>query len=126
MLQILCFFCLSFSFVKYDFIKTTLLWNNYGCVCTFGIFKYPPYRSYFTDCVYVIQEGTLTPIIQYEDVTYVFIQFSNLYVVGTTNKNSNVMMISAFMHKLCQVYHHLVYIFHCHKNFILQHFEKYF
>jgi len=52
------------------------------------------------------EEGTLTPIIQYEDVTYVFIQFSNLYVVGTTNKNSNVMMITAFMHKICQIFTH--------------------
>jgi len=45
----------------------------------------------------------INPIIQHGDVTFVFVRFSNLYMVATTNKNSNVMMITAFMHKLCQV-----------------------
>jgi len=49
------------------------------------------------------QEGTLCPVIKHGDVTFVFINFSNLYMVATTNKNSNVMMITTFMHNLCQV-----------------------
>ncbi|CAK8681244.1 unnamed protein product [Clavelina lepadiformis] len=52
------------------------------------------------------EEGTMNPILQYGDVTYVFIRFSNLYMVAITNKNSNVMMITSFMHKLCQIFSH--------------------
>ncbi|XP_078488157.1 AP-1 complex subunit mu-1 [Ciona intestinalis] len=52
------------------------------------------------------EEGTLTPVLMHGDITFVFIRFSNLYMVATTNKNSNVMMISSFMHKLCQIFAH--------------------
>lgn len=52
------------------------------------------------------EEGTLSPIIQHEEIAFVFVKFANLYVVATTNKNSNVMMITVFMHKLCQILTH--------------------
>jgi len=52
------------------------------------------------------EEGTLSPIIQHDEVAFVFVKFANLYVVATTNKNSNVMMITVFMHKLCQILMH--------------------
>ncbi|XP_039258868.1 AP-1 complex subunit mu-1-like [Styela clava] len=51
-------------------------------------------------------EGAMSPIIQHGDVTFIFIKFSNLYVVATTNKNANVMMITSFMHKMCEIFCH--------------------
>ena len=45
----------------------------------------------------------MNPILQHGDITFVFVRFNNLYMVATTNKNSNVMMITSFMHKLGQV-----------------------
>lgn len=51
-------------------------------------------------------EGSLSPIIQHGDVTFIFIKYSNLYVVATTNKNANVMMITSFMHKMCDIFSH--------------------
>lgn len=52
------------------------------------------------------EEGNISPIIQHDDVTFVFIKFANLYVVSTTNKNSNVMMITVFMHTFCKILMH--------------------
>lgn len=52
------------------------------------------------------EEGTLSPIIQHDEIAFVFVKFANLYVVATTNKNSNAMMITVFMHKLCQILMH--------------------
>nr|CAB3222086.1 AP-1 complex subunit mu-1 [Phallusia mammillata] len=52
------------------------------------------------------EEGTACPILLHGDITFVFIRFSNLYMVATTNKNSNVMMVTSFMHKLCQIFAH--------------------
>jgi len=52
------------------------------------------------------EEGTLTPIIPKDDMAFVFIKFNNLYVVSTTNKNSNIIMITEFMHKLCKILTH--------------------
>lgn len=52
------------------------------------------------------EEGAMSPIIQHGDVTFIFIKFSNLYVVATTNKNANVMMITSFMHKMCEIFCH--------------------
>lgn len=52
------------------------------------------------------EEGSMSPIIQHGDVTFIFITFSNLYVVATTNKNTNVMMLTSFMHKLCEIFCH--------------------
>jgi len=52
------------------------------------------------------EEGTLTPVIPKDDMAFVFIKFNNLYVVSTTNKNSNIIMITEFMHKLCKILTH--------------------
>ena len=49
------------------------------------------------------EDNTITPVIQDDNVTFVFIKHSNIYVVSTTNKNSNSMMLISFMHSLCQV-----------------------
>jgi AP-1 complex subunit mu len=49
------------------------------------------------------EDNTVTPVIQDENVTFVFIKHSNIYVVSTTNKNSNSMMLISFMHSFCRV-----------------------
>jgi len=50
------------------------------------------------------EENTVTPIIQDEYVTFVFIKHSNIYVVAATNKNANTMMVISFMHSLCNIF----------------------
>lgn len=48
-------------------------------------------------------EGQVTPLIQTQDVTFAFIKHRNLYVVATTKKNSNIVMIFTLLHKICSV-----------------------
>jgi len=50
------------------------------------------------------ENNTVTPVINDDNVTFVYIKYSNVYVVSTTNKNSNTMMIVTFMHSLCKVF----------------------
>lgn len=50
------------------------------------------------------EENLVTPVIQDDNITFVFIKYSNVYVVSTTNRNSNTMMIISFMHSLCKVF----------------------
>jgi len=49
------------------------------------------------------EDGSLTPLICTQDCTYAFIKHSNLYVVATTKKNSNIAMIFVLLHKICTV-----------------------
>lgn len=49
------------------------------------------------------EDGTLTPLLCTQDCTYAFIKHSNLYVVATTKKNSNIAMIFVLLHKICAV-----------------------
>jgi len=49
------------------------------------------------------EDGSLTPLISTPDCTYAFIKHSNLYVVATTKKNSNIAMIFVLLHKICAV-----------------------
>lgn len=49
------------------------------------------------------EDGSLTPLICTQDCTYAFIKHSNLYVVATTKKNSNIAMIFVLLHKICAV-----------------------
>ncbi len=48
-------------------------------------------------------EGQLTPLLQTPEVTFAYIKHKNLYVVATTKKNSNIVMIFALLHKICSV-----------------------
>ena len=50
------------------------------------------------------EDGSLTPLLQTEECTFAFIRRNNLYVVATTKKNSNIAMVFALLHKICQVY----------------------
>jgi AP-1 complex subunit mu len=45
----------------------------------------------------------MNPLIKTEECTFAFIKHTNLYVVATTRKNSNIAMLFALLHKICQV-----------------------
>jgi hypothetical protein len=53
------------------------------------------------------EDGSLTPLICTQECTYAFIKHNNLYVVATTQKNSNIAMIFVLLHKICAVRHTL-------------------
>merc|ERR1712123_261916 len=50
------------------------------------------------------EEGTVTPVMTDENVTFIHIKCNNIYVVCTTSGNANVMCLVSFMHKLCEVF----------------------
>ena len=43
------------------------------------------------------------PLIKTEECTFAYIKHSNLYVVATTRKNSNIAMLFTLLHKICAV-----------------------
>merc|ERR1719187_2573243 len=45
----------------------------------------------------------MNPLIKTEECTYCYIKHSNLYLVSLTRKNSNVSMLFALLHRICQV-----------------------
>lgn len=49
-------------------------------------------------------EACLCPILRYQDVNFLFIKCNNLYLVATTNKNTNVALIFQFLHRAAQVF----------------------
>ncbi|XP_064626078.1 AP-1 complex subunit mu-1 isoform X1 [Lineus longissimus] len=50
------------------------------------------------------EEGQMTPILSHNNVTFVFTKHNNLYLVATTKKNANVMLVFSFLHKIVQVF----------------------
>lgn len=49
-------------------------------------------------------EACLCPILRHQDVNFLFIKCNNLYLVATTNKNTNVALIFQFLHRAAQVF----------------------
>ncbi|XP_072347160.1 AP-1 complex subunit mu-1 isoform X2 [Scyliorhinus torazame] len=49
-------------------------------------------------------EGTMSPLLTYGKVHFLWIKHSNLYLVATTTKNSNASLIYAFLYKIVQVF----------------------
>ncbi|XP_015787647.1 AP-1 complex subunit mu-1 [Tetranychus urticae] len=49
------------------------------------------------------EEGCLSPIIKYNDVTFMWIKYNNLYIVASTKKNANIALVFAFLHKIVSV-----------------------
>ncbi|XP_033738524.1 AP-1 complex subunit mu-1 [Pecten maximus] len=49
-------------------------------------------------------DGNVSPIVQHGDVTFVYIKYSNLYLVATTKKNANIALVFSFLHKLVQIF----------------------
>ncbi|XP_037087320.1 AP-1 complex subunit mu-1 [Pollicipes pollicipes] len=52
------------------------------------------------------EEGNMSPIIQTNGCTFMYIKHSNVYVVSTSRKNANVSMVFAVLHRLVQVFEH--------------------
>lgn len=50
------------------------------------------------------EETYLTPVMQHGDVTFIYIKYSNLYLVSTTKKNANAALVLSFLHKIAQVF----------------------
>lgn len=48
-------------------------------------------------------DNNMNPLIKTEECTFAFIKHSNVYVVATTRKNSNIAMLFALLHRICQV-----------------------
>ena len=49
------------------------------------------------------EEGNVTPLIQTNDCTFMFIQHQNLYIVSVTRSNANAALVFSFPHKLVLV-----------------------
>jgi len=49
------------------------------------------------------EDNNMNPLIKTEECTFAFIKHSNVYVVATTRKNSNIAMLFALLHRICQV-----------------------
>ncbi|KAG1658004.1 AP-1 complex subunit mu-1 [Nymphon striatum] len=50
------------------------------------------------------EEGSIGPLIQHNETTFMYIKYNNLYLVSTTKRNSNVALIFSFLHKIVQVF----------------------
>ncbi|KAK9805774.1 hypothetical protein WJX73_008271 [Symbiochloris irregularis] len=52
------------------------------------------------------ESGRITPIINHEGITYIYVQYSNLYLVAVARENINAASILLFLHKLREVFVH--------------------
>lgn len=50
--------------------------------------------------------GKVSPVIQDDQVSYIYIQYSNLYLLALSRNNSNAVAIIAFLHKLVGIFKH--------------------
>uniref|UniRef100_A0A6Q2X5K4 AP-1 complex subunit mu-2 n=1 Tax=Esox lucius TaxID=8010 RepID=A0A6Q2X5K4_ESOLU len=50
------------------------------------------------------EEGVTCPIMMHGNVHFLWIKHTNLYLVATTNKNSNASLVYAFLYKLVEVF----------------------
>ena len=57
----------------------------------------------FTRLVLEAEEETIKPVFVHNDLNYVWIKNNNLFIVGTTGLNANVMMCFAFLYRLVEV-----------------------
>eukprot|EP00090_Calanus_glacialis_P021084 TRINITY_DN3252_c0_g1_i1.p1 TRINITY_DN3252_c0_g1~~TRINITY_DN3252_c0_g1_i1.p1 ORF type:complete len:423 (-),score=172.24 TRINITY_DN3252_c0_g1_i1:474-1742(-) len=48
-------------------------------------------------------DDNATPLIKTEECTFAYIKHSNVYIVATTRKNSNIVMLFTLLHRICQV-----------------------
>ena len=48
-------------------------------------------------------DDNASPLIKTEECTFAYIKHSNVYIVATTRKNSNIVMLFTFLHRICQV-----------------------
>lgn len=50
------------------------------------------------------EAGHSQPIMKFDNVTFAYIKYNNLYVVSSTKKNANIALVFVAMHKLVQVF----------------------
>jgi AP-1 complex subunit mu len=50
--------------------------------------------------------GKASPVIQDDQVSYIYIQYSNLYLLALARNNVNAIAILAFLHKLVEIFKH--------------------
>ena len=48
----------------------------------------------------------VSPVILYENITFIYIQYSNLYILALSRTNSNAAAILAFLHKIVDIFKH--------------------
>ena len=49
-------------------------------------------------------EDDMKPVYTEDGVTFVYIQYNNLYLLGVTKRNSNALVIMLFLYKMCEVF----------------------
>uniref|UniRef100_A0A673HG60 AP-1 complex subunit mu-2-like n=1 Tax=Sinocyclocheilus rhinocerous TaxID=307959 RepID=A0A673HG60_9TELE len=59
---------------------------------------------FFTLLMQQEEEGLVCPVMSHGNVHFLWIKHSNLYLVATTNKNSNASLVYAFLYKLVEVF----------------------
>lgn len=52
------------------------------------------------------ESGRVTPVILDEGVSYIYVQYSNLYLLAVAKNNINVGSILLFLHKLKEIFTH--------------------
>lgn len=52
------------------------------------------------------EAGKATPVILDENVTYMYVQYSNLYLLAVTRSNVNAAAVLVFLHKLIEIFRH--------------------
>lgn len=50
------------------------------------------------------EEAVTTPIIQHNGINFIFTKHNNLYLVATSKKNANAMLVFSFLHKIANVF----------------------
>lgn len=50
--------------------------------------------------------GRVSPVIQDETTNYIYVQYSNLYLLALARTNVNAAAILAFLHKLIEIFKH--------------------
>ena len=48
-------------------------------------------------------DNNASPLIKTDECTFAYIKHSNVYIVATTRKNSNIAMLFTLLHRICQV-----------------------
>jgi AP-1 complex subunit mu len=57
----------------------------------------------FTRMVLEAEEEGIRPVFVHNDVSYLWIKYNNLFIVGTSALNANAMMVFAFLYRLAEV-----------------------
>jgi AP-1 complex subunit mu len=50
--------------------------------------------------------GKVSPVIQDETTNYIYVQYSNLYLLALARTNVNAAAVLAFLHKLIEIFKH--------------------